>query len=232
MTSGNPITFSIVVGATPERGIGFKGGLPWPRLTKDMQWFKKITCEVQHADRKNAVIMGRRTWESISPKFRPLDGRLNIILTRSPVKELTGRIESGYVCKSLDEALEICEKMMHTEEVENVFVIGGARLYSTSFFHPQCKTIYYTEIHKSFDCDTFIDPIPQCFKLRANPDTTHQEKEIEFSFKIFDRVPSIFSSAEIANDTKHEELQYLSLIKDVLYDGFPRQDRTGTGTIA
>ncbi|KAG0353544.1 dihydrofolate reductase [Gamsiella multidivaricata] len=90
--------FTIVVAADLANGIGFKGGLPW-RLRKDMAFFARITSKTldqasaqqqqQHtpgspATRVNACIMGRRTWESIPPKFRPLSSRFNVIVTRNP----------------------------------------------------------------------------------------------------------------------------------------------------
>lgn len=83
--------FSIVVAADQASGIGLNGGLPW-RLRKDMAFFAKVTSTVPatttHSSngiqRVNACIMGRRTWESIPVKFRPLANRLNIIVSRDP----------------------------------------------------------------------------------------------------------------------------------------------------
>jgi len=89
-------TFSIVVAADRAMGIGKNGGLPW-RLRKDMAFFAKITSKVVASSsdansnedeltqqRVNACIMGRKTWESIPAKFRPLAGRFNVIVSRDP----------------------------------------------------------------------------------------------------------------------------------------------------
>lgn len=76
--------FALIVAATEELGIGVKSNLPW-RLPKDMAFFKQVTMHVPKgmpADAKNAVIMGRVTWESIPPKFRPLADRINIVISR------------------------------------------------------------------------------------------------------------------------------------------------------
>jgi dihydrofolate reductase len=79
--------FSIVVAADLTNGIGLAGGLPW-RLRKDMAFFAKITSKIVHPSSSNTVvnacIMGRRTWESIPQKFRPLASRFNVIVTRNP----------------------------------------------------------------------------------------------------------------------------------------------------
>lgn len=96
-------SFSIVVAADRVMGIGKNGGLPW-RLRKDMAFFAKITSKVvaaqggqdatatttttdgepTHQRRVNACIMGRKTWESIPKKFRPLGDRFNVIVSRDP----------------------------------------------------------------------------------------------------------------------------------------------------
>merc|ERR1719208_697474 len=72
--------FSIVVAASAqEGGIGVDQNLPW-RLAGDMKFFKELTSEAAD-NKRNAVVMGRKTWESIPAKFRPLPGRLNVVLT-------------------------------------------------------------------------------------------------------------------------------------------------------
>lgn len=78
--------FALIVAATEELGIGLLGNLPW-RIPKDMAFFKQATTYVpkvsQNSNVRNAVIMGRVTWESIPPKFRPLDNRTNIVISRN-----------------------------------------------------------------------------------------------------------------------------------------------------
>ncbi len=75
------MTFQLVVAATRMLGIGKSGSMPW-KLPGDMAYFKEITSKTADSSKQNAVIMGRKTWESIPPKFRPLPGRINVVLTR------------------------------------------------------------------------------------------------------------------------------------------------------
>jgi dihydrofolate reductase len=75
--------FSVVVAATTTNGIGVGGKLPWS-LPQEMARFKKLTSITQQKNKTNAVIMGRKTFESIPQKFRPLKDRLNIVLTTQP----------------------------------------------------------------------------------------------------------------------------------------------------
>lgn len=82
---------ALIVAATEELGIGVNQNLPW-RIPKDMAFFKHATSvipkELENQPVQNAVIMGRVTWESIPPKFRPLDNRLNIVVSRNPSYDL------------------------------------------------------------------------------------------------------------------------------------------------
>ena len=84
-----------------------------------MAHFKTITATPPEEGLVNAVIMGRKTWESIPPKFRPLKDRTNVVLTRSPypVQE-----EGVHVSSSLEEAVRLLQSM---EKTGDVFVIGG-----------------------------------------------------------------------------------------------------------
>jgi dihydrofolate reductase len=88
----NPIYLIVATAVSPPLGIGLKGTLPWPQIRSDMAFFRKVTTGHSTSDTRNAVIMGRRTWESIPAKFRPLPGRINIILTRA---EADGVLEMG-----------------------------------------------------------------------------------------------------------------------------------------
>lgn len=117
--------FQIVVAATRERGIGKQGHLPW-KLPTDMKFFKTVTSVTTSSSKKNAVIMGRHTWESIPEKFRPLPGRLNVILTRSGIKSTPAGV---VVSESLQSALALIATPSYSSHVESVFVIGGGQVY-------------------------------------------------------------------------------------------------------
>lgn len=76
----------LIVAATITNGIGHSGALPW-RLPNEMAYFAKVTSKAP--DRGvNAVVMGRKSWESIPPKFRPLKNRLNVVVSRQPEYDL------------------------------------------------------------------------------------------------------------------------------------------------
>lgn len=147
-------------------GIGLKGELPWPALKKDMSFFRRVTSDVPSESgrktlgRRNAVIMGRKTWESIPRKFRPLKGRINVVVTRDvgAFGEADGR--EVLAVGGLTEGLDVLEGW--EEYVGRVFVIGGSQIYKAamemSYAGP--LRILQTQVRSSgsgeIECDTFF----------------------------------------------------------------------------
>lgn len=114
--------------------IGRDGGMPW-RLPEDLAHFKRTTLN-------HPVIMGRRTWESLPPKVRPLPGRRNIVLSTDPGWSAAG----AQRCTSLQEAVAHC-----AGDAE-VWVIGGARVYEAAL--PLADRLVVTEIDADIAGDT------------------------------------------------------------------------------
>jgi dihydrofolate reductase len=137
--------FTIVVAVDSELGIGKTGALPW-RLKEDMKHFRELTTGPG-----NAVIMGRKTWESIPERFRPLPGRTNIVLSRSSIPK--GAIALG----GLEAALEV--------PASRRFVIGGGQIYAEAISHPACVELIVTRVDKSFDCDVTFPRYEDRFQL-------------------------------------------------------------------
>ena len=148
--------FSIVVAMDEVNGIGLQGRLPW-HLPADLKHFKDITTKTSGPGQKNAVIMGRKTWESLPEKFRPLPGRVNVVLSSQSLKLPDGVL----VFNSLDQALKGLER---EKGINEVFVIGGAQVYAQAILHPECARIYATRIQAKFSCDAFFPAIPKGFK--------------------------------------------------------------------
>jgi dihydrofolate reductase len=115
--------------------IGSKNALPW-HLPEDMAHFKKLTAGWP-------VIMGRKTWDSLPPKFRPLPGRINVVITRQAGWEATG----AKAADSLEKAISLSCKS------EQIWVIGGAQIYAEA--EPYADRIEVTEIAQDFEGDAF-----------------------------------------------------------------------------
>ncbi len=73
------VRLTVIVASTRTNGIGQNSRLPW-RLPKEMAYFKRVTTNAPEGA-MNAVVMGRNTWQSIPPKFRPLDKRLSLVVS-------------------------------------------------------------------------------------------------------------------------------------------------------
>ena len=115
--------------------IGDDGTIPW-RLPEDMAHFRALTIG-------HPVVMGRRTWDSLPDRFRPLPGRRNIVVTRNP----GWRADGAERAASLDDALDL------VEGDERVFVIGGAEIYAR---HSRADELVLTEIDLDVEGDTLF----------------------------------------------------------------------------
>lgn len=142
-TCADPLrTYQVVVATTRNMGIGKDGKLPW-RLPSDLQYFKELTISTSNPSRKNAVIMGRKTWESIPLQYRPLPGRLNVVLTRSGSVNLESA-ENLVVCRCFLSALKLLAESPYSLSVEKVFVIGGGQIlrWFISYYNNKLQSIY------------------------------------------------------------------------------------------
>lgn len=156
--------FSVISAFTKrQRGIGFKNRLPWS-IKEDMNWFKKITTSKYENTDGNTVIMGRKTWDSIPKKYKPLPGRQNVVLSRnvSCAPIISYASDATIWTDNIDSALRKKSKN---------FIIGGAGVYEQSILHDDCEELYLTEIDETvynggerIECDTFFPKIPKHFR--------------------------------------------------------------------
>ena len=125
----------MIFARTAKGVIGNHNAMPW-HLPEDMARFKRLTQGCP-------VIMGRKTWDSLPPKFRPLPQRTNVVITRQP-----GWAEAGAeVALSLSQAISLCGS------AEEIWVIGGAQIFAQA--EPLADRIEVTEIAQDFEGDAF-----------------------------------------------------------------------------
>jgi dihydrofolate reductase len=115
--------------------IGRDNAMPW-HLPEDLAHFKRLT-------QGHPVIMGRKTWDSLPPRFRPLPGRANIVITRQQDWNENGALRAS----SLEISLSFCE---HSPEV---WIIGGAQIYAQAL--PLAQRVEVTEIGQDFEGDAY-----------------------------------------------------------------------------
>ncbi|XP_063591133.1 dihydrofolate reductase-like [Penaeus indicus] len=178
---------NIIVAACENQGIGINGELPW-RLREEMKYFSRMTKMTKSSEKQNAVMMGRKTWESIPDKFRPLPGRLNLVISsraKNPGPEFNG----STVCSSFKEAID---KVHSRAEVESVWAIGGSSIYEMALESDHLHRIYLTRILKDFECDTFLPSFdPKKFQIVTDPlvpNEIQQEGDITYKYEIYEKL--------------------------------------------
>lgn len=169
-----PPAFTAVVAADATGGIGHDGAIPW-RLPPDLRRFRALTTGAG----RNAVVMGRATWDSLPDRFRPLPDRLNLVLSRDPT---FAPAPPARAARSLDEALAIAA------DLDAVYVIGGAQVYAHAFSHPSCAAVELTRLEATFPSDTTLPPLPADF-ARVAASATAVHDGLAYRFERWERRP-------------------------------------------
>ena len=161
------MTVSLVAAVARGGVIGHEGRIPW-RLPEDVAHFKELTTG-------HAVVMGRKTWESLPERFRPLPGRRNVVVTRDP----------GWHAEGAERAASVEDALVLLESQREVFVIGGGEIYAAAF--PYADELVLTEIDADFEADTYFPPWDRRqFRQTARAD--HQRPDgLAYSFVTYTR---------------------------------------------
>ena len=156
---------SIVVAHSSNGVIGRDGGLPW-RLPGDLRRFREITTG-------QTVVMGRATYESLPPRFRPLPGRRNVVLSTKP----DYRPDGAEVFGGLEEAL--------ASSPEGCFVIGGGVTYSQAL--PLADRVYATCIEAEVEGDTFFPMLTEDEWRCVECSERIVENDHGYTFRVYER---------------------------------------------
>lgn len=163
------------IAAVAENGIiGHQGDLPWS-LPDDMAWF-------QHHTKGHHVITGRKNYESIPPKYRPLKGRVNLVVTRNAAYEAPGAV----VVTSIEAALDHARAAGEAE----AFIIGGGEIYREAFAKGLVQRLYLTRVHAHLKGDThFPEVAPVEWRELSRQHHPEDERHAHpFSFVILERI--------------------------------------------
>lgn len=131
---------SIIAAIAENNCIGKDGTLPW-NLPEDMQHFRDLTIG-------KPVIMGRKTWESLPDRFRPLPQRTNIVITRQNTYAVPANV---FVYDTLESAIAA------QDEAPEIMIIGGAQIYELGM--PIANRLYITKVHQTVLGDAFFPDI-------------------------------------------------------------------------
>lgn len=198
--------FSIIVSIDSKNGMAKNKEIPWNNAS-DMKFFRETTMGVGSG--KNAIIMGRVTYENIPENNRPLAGRKCIVISSTWKQENHPEIN---IYPSLVEALTGLGAMINS--YNEIFIAGGEQLFSEAIskFLYLCDKVYVTRFKDDYKCDQNF-PFDQIKHFEVNETKTRDYNRSLYFVKV-----------------KHDEYQYLDLIQKIKDKGEPKPDRTGIGT--
>lgn len=148
---------NLITALTKNYGIGKNGGLPW-KIKEEMELFKILTTGIlnNYGKGNNAVLMGKNTWFSIPPKYRPLENRANIVIS-SKFQQATMMYKNPdeflfYGFNDIDKALNVTHKL----GINDLYIIGGSKIYEYCLKNYFIDKIVISIIENDYECDTFF----------------------------------------------------------------------------
>ena len=204
--------YSIVVCCDEKDGISKNGNIPW-KNPEELKYFSDLTSATLDSGKTNVVMMGRKTWESIPIKNRPLSNRINCILSRSSKVD-------GIDC--FPDIYSALYNYGSKPEIEAIFIIGGESIYNQCLSEPLCGLcdyVYLSRLKNDHNCDQKfpMNTLNDKFTLEDSVDSPH-----DFTCEMWTRHQLLFE----------EEYQYLNLIRKILKKGERRTNRTGVDTLS
>lgn len=167
---------NVIVAREKENGIGLHSGkIPW-YIKKDLAYFKSLTTETKDPTKQNAVIMGRKTWESLPEAFKPLPNRTNIILSQN-THFITP--EECPLLHSLPAAIDYCNAQ---SKIESIFIIGGGTIYEQSLEQLQIDQLFITQLSTPISCDVFFTFNANHF-IQTDSSEWFTENDLPFRFE-------------------------------------------------
>lgn len=165
------MTISMIAALSKNRVIGRNNDLPW-RLPDDMKYFMQTT-------KGHHVVMGRKNYESLPLKFRPLPNRTNIVVTH----QLNFQAPGCIIVRSIDAAIEIAAEAGESE----LFMIGGAQIYEQAL--QKADRLYLTEIDAEVDGDTYFPEIAsgKWKEVSRTHHATDDRHAFAFDFVVYER---------------------------------------------
>ena len=167
---------NLIVAMCRNNGIGYAGQIPW-QIKTDLHYFAKLTKGAG----KNAVVMGRKTWQSLPQGGGGLKGRDNLILTSS--KQFDHYTADEQNLKTFKTLAEL-DHFISYQPYEEIWVIGGAQIYQQFLELDRINTCYITYIDRAFECDTFFELMP-CWREVEKTSIYDKTYECQVDFLVY-----------------------------------------------
>lgn len=163
------VKINLIYASSRNGVIGRDNTLPW-HLPEDMEHFKACTSNFP-------VVMGRKTWESLPPKFRPLPNRVNIVITHSEQWQASGTLRAD----SIEEAIEL------VPDASKIWVIGGAQIYEMAM--PYADQVYVTLIEETYEGDTYAPELAKDqWQISESSELMTSSTGLKYKFVVYNRI--------------------------------------------
>jgi dihydrofolate reductase/thymidylate synthase len=247
------IKFDILIAINSQGVIGIESygvsELPWPYLKEDMNFFRKTTSNCP-SGQQNAIIVGYKTWKTLSTAYKKHTSRLNIVVARNS-QTLIPTDKEIYV-ETFDQAYNFASEL---QRINKIYVIGGSSIYTLAFMHKAIGSIMLTYIHDSYpnfsDVKLVKAPftVDQLNYIAVNPkiitktegltftETVYNIKYQFLTYKIHDQsgfvtelpLPDLTSKVLTYKDVSNHvvDTQYGSLVRKIMSDGRIEGGRNG-----
>lgn len=216
---------NIIFATSTNNVFSFKNklGLPWFKIKSDLDYFKNITT----GNGNNAVIMGRKTFESLPCTYLP--NRLNIVITKdNSLLNSKNELSNLLFVNSLQSALDIVK----LKNCEDAFVIGGITLIQEALSRPELKKVYITKISENLLLSNLEDELQTIEYKLSNNFIQESYKTENFNNGTIEGKVEFYCYTLNNKISNNFEKHYLNLLKHVLENGKERTDRTNVGTVS
>jgi dihydrofolate reductase / thymidylate synthase len=219
---------NLIVAVDSRWGIAKNGRIPWD-IKEDKNFFTDVTKRIYGENKMNAMILGKNSWKEITPNYRGLKDRINVVVSSTMTQEeliLDNETKTpSYLCSTFDHALQLCQKL----DCGKIFICGGVNIYKEAMDKKILDEIYLTKIDHDYETDAIFpyqeyETYKSDFQNILTKQFTVQDhltkKNVKISFeKYLKKDQDIFKNKE--------EEQYLDLLDHILKKGHYRQTRNG-----
>lgn len=196
------VEISLIVCKTIDNGIGYHNNLLF-KIKKDMDFFKTSTITTNNSNKQNAILMGYNTWESIPNKFKPLNNRINIVITDKHYDYMIQENNLKYnnqlvIYNNLSNSIK---QLKQRNDIDNLFIIGGQNIYNSIIQMNIIDKLYLTTIFYKLPehfIDTYINTINiDLYKLDKSSEIYKEDIYIyplkkydlvEYQFNIYSKI--------------------------------------------
>ncbi|GMR56728.1 hypothetical protein PMAYCL1PPCAC_26923, partial [Pristionchus mayeri] len=181
------LRMGLIVAIDENGGIGKSGTIPW-ELRKDTVRVMRKTKTTEDPNKvsvqRNAVIMGRKCYDSIPPAFRPLKGRLNVVMSRDQPE-----VTEKYILirNDLEKVMAELSSMVKSGEIERVWNFGGRDIYSWGLENDLVSTIEITKIQENFDADVKLPDVDWANFKEVWKSEEQEENGLKYTFHTYER---------------------------------------------